>query len=87
MSEHPWGVAVIVAGAMLGLGVALFLWRRLRAALAFAALTIAGVLVGVGALAVQERVRLADRVVTVLVLAVLTPVHGRLVFGKPGERA
>jgi hypothetical protein len=87
VSEHPWGVAAIVTGAMLGLGVAFFLWRRLRAALAFAALTVAGVLVGVGALAVQERVRLADRVVTVLVLAVLTPVHGRLVFGKPGERA
>jgi uncharacterized membrane protein len=85
--SHAVGVAAIVAGAALALGVVFFLWGRLAAVVAFAALTIAGVLVGVGALAVQAHVGFADRVVTVLVLAVLTPVHGRLVFGKPGERA
>jgi hypothetical protein len=45
-----------------------------------------GIGVATGGLLVQGDVGAASWVVAVLVLAVLTPVHARLVFGPPGPR-
>jgi hypothetical protein len=59
-------------------------WRRLPPALAFAILAGCGALAGAGALLVQDRASGAEWALTLLVLGVLTPIHARLVFGKPG---
>lgn len=79
------GVATIVGASVLGLLTVFVLWRRLRAAAAFAVIAVCGVGVAVGGLLVQDDVGTASWVVAVAVLGVLTPVHARLVFGPPGR--
>jgi hypothetical protein len=81
------GVALIVAGVGLGLVVVFALWEPLSAAAAFTALAGLGMMVGAGALLVQDDPGLADWALTLGALAVLTPLHGRLVFGTPGRSA
>jgi hypothetical protein len=81
------GTALIVAGVGLGLVVVFALWGRLSVAAAFVALAALGMMVGAGALLVQEDPGPADWVLTLGALAVLTPLHARLVFGTPGRSA
>jgi len=81
------GVLAIVAGSALVLVVVFALWRRLDPVPAFGLVTVGGLLVAAGALAVQDRVTVAEWVVTLVVLGVLTPVHAWLVFRMPGDRA
>jgi hypothetical protein len=45
-----------------------------------------GGIVGTGALLVQTEITVADWVVTLLVLGVLTPLHSMMLFGWPGPR-
>jgi len=78
------GVALIVAGSLLGLFTLFVLWRRLSL-LAFVMLAASGVAIGGGALLVQDRAGPGDWALTLFVLGVLTPLHGRLVFGRPGR--
>lgn len=80
------GFVAIAVGAALTLVVVFALWRRLPAPVALCALALAGALAGVGALAIQDAPSRADRVLTIGVLVILTPLHARLVFGRPGER-
>lgn len=80
------GVAAIVAGTGLALLVAFGLWRRVPSAAPYALLAACGVLVGVGALLVQDRPGPGDWVIAPVALGVLTPIHARLVFGRPGPR-
>jgi hypothetical protein len=80
------GVTTIVVASVVGLVVVLVLWHRLPAAVAFALMAACGVAVAAGGLLVQEDVGTASWVVAILALAVLTPVHARLVFGWPGPR-
>jgi len=41
--------------------------------------------IGAGGLLVQEGVGPGDWALTLLVLGALNPLHGRLVFGRPGR--
>jgi hypothetical protein len=81
------GVGLIAGGSVLGLVVGLVGWRRLSPVLAQTAMAVIGVAVGSGALLVQDEASAADWALTLVVLGVLTPVHARFVFGRPGERA
>lgn len=76
------GVGLICGGGGLGLLVAFGPPRRLRSAVTAVLLGIAGVAVGAGALLVQDEVSAAEWTITLIVLGVLTPVHGWLVFGR-----
>lgn len=79
------GVALIVAGSVLGLLTLFVLWRRLSLPVAFVLLAASGAAIGAGALLVQDRAVPGDWALTLFVLGVLTPLHGRLVFGRPGR--
>jgi hypothetical protein len=80
------GVATIVVSSGVGLVVVFFLWHRVPPVAAFALMGSCGIGVATGGLLVQEDVGAASWVVALLVLVVLTPVHARLVFGRPGRR-
>lgn len=78
------GIGLIVAGSLLGSLVVFGAWRRLSPAIAMVVLAGSGALVGAGALLVQEEVSGVEWALTLLVLGLLTPIHARLVFGRPG---
>jgi hypothetical protein len=79
-------MGLIVAGAALALLTAFGLWRRLRPAVLVAAMAAAGALIGAGGLLVQSRAGPADWAVTLSLMAALTPLHCRILFGRPGRR-
>jgi hypothetical protein len=79
------GLALILAGSVLALLTAIALWRRLPGRAALVLLAAAGIIVVAGALLVQDEAGLGDWGLTLFVLGVLTPLHGRLVFGTPGR--
>jgi hypothetical protein len=81
------GVALLVAGALLTILVYLVLWKRVRPAVAFASIVACGLILGTGALLVQDGVSGAEWFLTLAVLSALGPLHGRLVFGRPGSAA
>ena len=78
------GTALIVAASAVGALIVFGLWRRLSPGAAFGSLAACGTALAAGGLLVQEDVGPASWVVALATLAVLTPVHMRLVFGKPG---
>lgn len=78
------GVALILGGGVLSLLVLVIGWRRLPAPLAYAFLAVAGATIGTGGLLVQDAVPASSWVVTLALLGGLSPLHGRLVFGRPG---
>jgi hypothetical protein len=79
------GVALLVDGSVAGLITQFWLWRRIPVPAAFVLLAVSGSAIGAGALLVQEGVGPGDWAITLLVLGGLTPLHGRLVFGRPGR--
>ena len=81
------GVLSIVLGAALGLLVGVVGWPRLGAPAAFGLMVVVGLVIGAGALIVQDDVSSAEWIVGVLVLCALSPVHARFLFGRPGVRA
>jgi hypothetical protein len=80
------GIALIVAASAIGALIVFGLWRRLPAGLAFGFLAACGMALAAGGLLVQEDVGVASWVVALGALAVLTPLHLRLVLGPPGPR-
>lgn len=78
------GIGLIAGGVLAALVTVFSLWRRVPWAVAFGLLTVAGVAVGTGALLVQEQAGPGEWIITLGALGVLTPVHMRLVFGRPG---
>lgn len=78
------GVGVIVGASLLGGLVLVALWRRLPSAVAMPALAGIGAAVGAGALLVQDHASGAEWIIATVALGVLTPIHARLVFGRPG---
>ncbi len=82
-----WGIALITSGTLLALLVVFGAWRRLPAAAALAILAGCGMLVGAGALLVQEEVTAIEWALTLVGFAVFAPVHARLVFGPAGPPA
>lgn len=78
------GASLIAAGTALGLLAVFVLWRRLPEWAAIGIMSACGAAIGAGALLVQDRASAGDWVLAVGALAVLTPLHARLVFGRPG---
>ena len=79
------GIALILAASAIGALIVFGLWRRLPAGLAFGSMVVCGMGIAAGGLLVQEDVSPASWVVALGALAVLTPLHMRLVFGPPGH--
>jgi hypothetical protein len=77
------GVGCIAGGSALALVVAIGLWGRWPPLLSLGALAALGAVVGAGALLVQDRVSTAEWTLTTVVLGTLTPLHARLVLGRP----
>jgi hypothetical protein len=77
------GIGLIVAASLLA-ALVVALWRRLPPAVAILALAGIGAAVAAGALLVQDRASGAEWGIATTVIGVLTPVHARLVFGRPG---
>lgn len=78
------GVALIVASSAIGALIVFGLWHRLAAGFAFGSMVVCGMGIAAGGLLVQEDVGAASWVVALVALAALTPLHMRLVFGRPG---
>jgi len=88
MSDVSTGIGLIAAGAALVLLAAFVLRTRISRAYTMAVLAGAGVVLGTGALLVQPgQANLLNWGVTVLVMAVMAPVHVHLVFGPPRHGA
>jgi hypothetical protein len=58
-------------------------WRRVPFALSLVVLGVCAAAVGAGALLVQDEANAAEWALTLVALGVLTPLHARLVFGRP----
>src|SRR3990170_112325 len=78
------GIALMATGALCWLLVLVAAWHRLSAPSAFGLLVLCGVAIGAGGLLVQDEAGVASWVITLGLLGLLSPVHGRLVFGPPG---
>jgi hypothetical protein len=79
------GIALIVAGTVAGLVTVFLLWRRIPASIALVAASVCGMCLAAGGLLVQEDVGPASWAFALALLAILAPVHARLVFGPPGR--
>jgi len=78
----------MIAGGAAGVAVTAFvLRRRLPSPVVFVLVGAFSILVGVGALVVQDQVTRADWIVTVAALAVLGPAHVRFLLGPFGPGA
>jgi hypothetical protein len=78
------GVGVVVSAGALGLA-ALARWRRLPERTAQILASALGAAVGAGALLLQDDPEVADWMVTLGVLAAFTPLHVRVLVGRPGQ--
>ena len=79
------GIALIVASSAIGALIVFGLWRRLPPGLALGSMALCGMGIAAGGLLVQEDVGAASWVVALGALAVISPLHMRLVFGPPGR--
>jgi hypothetical protein len=79
------GVALIVSGAGLGLLSGFALRTRLPAPSVLVLLASAGTALAAGALLVQEEASTANWVVTLATMAILAPVHARVMLGPFGS--
>jgi len=77
------GVVLITGGAAVGLLGAFVLWRRLPPLGAVGFVAGSGLATGAGALLAQENSGAGDWVITLTVLAVVAPLHCRVLFGAP----
>jgi hypothetical protein len=80
------GVGLGVFGGGLGL-LMLARWRRLPERTAPILASVLGAAVGAGALLLQDDPEAADWVVTLGLLAAFTPLHVRMLVGRPGQAA
>jgi hypothetical protein len=83
MSERA-AVALLVVAALIGAGTAFLVRPRVPRPVTIAVLAAVGVAAGIGALALEDGpVPGIDRALTLVLLAVMTPVHVLVVFGRP----
>jgi hypothetical protein len=80
------GVWFVVSGAALGLVSAFWVRTRLASPAVAALLAASGAAIGWGGMALQPDPPVPQVVFAVLMLAVLVPVHVRVVFGPFGPR-
>lgn len=78
------GIAAIVAGVVLGLVITFVLRPRWSGAATSTALAIAGGLLGVGSIAVQERASAAEWILTPVVIGIFLPLQVRLLYRGKG---
>jgi hypothetical protein len=78
------GVALIVGGAAVVAIAAFVLRRRLPSALVFLVASAGSVALGSGALVVQDRTTTTDWVVALVAMALLGPLHVRVLLGPFG---
>lgn len=81
------GIALIAGGAVLSLLVLFVIWRRLSPPVAYGLLVLCGVAIGAGGLLVQDDAGAGSWLIAIGTLGTLSPLHGRLVFGRPGPAA
>jgi hypothetical protein len=82
------GIALIMAGSLVGLAAALVLRTRAPAPVETAVLAACGLAVGTGALLVQDHdVSRTNWVLTLVLTPVLIPAHVRIVLGRFGPRS
>ncbi|HYH28090.1 MAG TPA: hypothetical protein VEA19_04835 [Actinomycetota bacterium] len=80
------GVVWIISGAVMGLIVAFALRPRSPGALVVALLAGSGAAVAWGGLLLQADPTVAEQTVAIATLAVLFPIHARIVLGPFGRR-
>ena len=80
------GVGVVVLGAVAGIAVSLLLRTRLPAAAVAVLLAVSGAAIGWGGMTLQPDPPFPQVVFVVVTLAVLVPVHVRIVVGPFGPR-
>jgi hypothetical protein len=82
-------IAIVVAAvaAVLGLVLVFGLWHRLSERVALAAAGVLGMALGAGVLLLQDDPGPGDWLVALGLLAVGTPLHCSMVFGRPGRPA
>ena len=78
------GIALIVAGSLVGLAFAFVARRRAPAVLVAAVLALCGLALGAGALLVLHHVSVTNWTVTLVLMAILVPAHVRVVLGPFG---
>lgn len=85
MSAVGSDVWLVIAGTVIALGMAAWLWRRLPPRPAVAAVSLLAGALGVGALLLQDDPRPADWIIGLSLLVAFAPVHCRFAFGPPGR--
>lgn len=80
-------VVVVIVATALGLVLVFGLWHRLPERAALAAAGVLGTALGAGVLLLQDDPGPWDWVAALSILAVGTPLHCRMVFGRPGRTA
>jgi hypothetical protein len=78
------GIVIIGGGVILSLLVLLVAWRRLSLPVAYGLLVVCGLAIGTGGLLVQDEASTGSWLIALGTLGALSPLHGRLVFGRPG---
>ncbi len=78
------GVALIVAGSLLALAATAGLRRGRARVASLGVLAACGLLVGAGALLLQDAASPGEWTLTLVVLGLLTPLHAWLLFRRPG---
>jgi xanthosine utilization system XapX-like protein len=79
------GIALIVAGSVVGVVTAFVLRTRWPAPAVAVVLTACGVAIGAGALLVMRHVSATNWAVTIVLMAFLVPAHVRVVLGPLGK--
>jgi len=84
--HRGWGIALLGLGSA-GLGLMLPLRKRLAPEAAYSVLAATGILLAAGGLLVQDRGTDAENwAAAVIVMAVLTPLHFRVLLGSLRRR-
>lgn len=77
---------MIAAGAAFGLFTVFVLWPRLPSIVGLTLIAVCGGAIAAGGLLLRDDPGTGDWILAIAVLAVLAPLHSRLVFGSSGGR-
>jgi drug/metabolite transporter (DMT)-like permease len=83
--RNQLALALVAGSVALGLVLVFGLWHRLSQGTALVTAGILGTALGVGVLLLQDDPGPWDWVVALAIVAAGTPLHCRMVFGRPGR--